>query len=149
MERLQENLVEILLVEDSPTDILMTREALEYNKILNPLRVVENGVEALDYLNRRGQYASARRPGLILLDLNLPGLSGAEVLEAIKSNPELRNIPVVVLTTSAAEQDIVKSYRLHANCYISKPVELSKLVDVVRDVTEFWFGVVTLPPVSA
>lgn len=148
MEQRRYKLVEVLLVEDSPTDILLTRDAFEYNKILNPLRVVEDGVEALDYLNQRGKYAAARLPSLILLDLGLPRLSGMEVLEHIKPNPRLCDIPVVILTTSAAEEDIVKSYQLRANCYISKPVELPKLAAIVRDITEFWLRIVTLPSAS-
>jgi len=142
------SLVDILLVEDSPTDTMMTREALEFHKVLNPLYIVEDGVAALEYLRGTGQYASARRPGLILLDLNLPRKSGQEVLLEIKNDPELRSIPVIILTTSKAEEDVVKSYRLHANCYITKPVDFTKFVDVVRTINEFWFGVVAMPPVE-
>ena len=149
LEALPESLVEILLVEDSQTDILMMREALEYNKILNPLRVVEDGERALEYLQRQGEFATARLPGLILLDLNLPRMSGRELLAKIKTHPVLSRIPVVVLTTSQAEEDIVKSYGLHANCYISKPVEFEKFAEVVRVVKDFWFGVVKLPPMPA
>ncbi len=142
------SLVDILLVEDSPTDMMMTREALEFHKVLNPLYVVEDGVAALEYLRHEGRYRSARRPGLILLDLNLPRKSGQEVLLEIKNDPELRSIPVIILTTSKAEEDVMKSYHLHANCYITKPVDFTKFVDVMRTINEFWFGVVAMPPVE-
>ncbi|AWV05067.1 response regulator [Burkholderia sp. JP2-270] len=140
------DLVEILLVEDSPTDVMMTQEALEYYKVLNPLHVVEDGVEAMAYLRRDGHYVSARRPGLILLDLNLPRKSGREVLQELKGDPALMTIPVVILTTSKSEEDVVRSYGLHANCYITKPVDFAKFTDVVRTINDYWLGVVTLPP---
>ncbi|WP_206956494.1 response regulator [Trinickia acidisoli] len=144
-------LVHILLVEDSPTDVMLTKEAMEQYKVLNPLDIVEDGVDAMDYLKGRGRYADnpPTRPGLIILDLNLPRMSGREVLSELKNDPELRNIPVVVLTTSKSEEDVVKSYCLHANCYITKPVDFAKFIDVVRSINEFWFGVVTLPPVRS
>ncbi|CAB3669965.1 response regulator [Trinickia soli] len=144
-------LVHILLVEDSPTDVMLTREAMEQYKVLNPLDIVEDGVEAMDYLKGRGKYADSRppRPGLIILDLNLPRMSGREVLYELKQDPDLRNIPVVVLTTSKSEEDVIKSYCLHANCYITKPVDFSKFIEVVRSISDFWFGVVTLPPVRS
>lgn len=144
-------LVHILLVEDSPTDVMLTREAMEQYKVLNPLDIVEDGVDAMDYLRGSGKYAGREpvRPGLIILDLNLPRMSGREVLYELKQDPELRNIPVVVLTTSKSEEDVVKSYCLHANCYITKPVDFAKFIDVVRSINEFWFGVVTLPPVRS
>src|SRR5215475_1323327 len=113
--------VDILLVEDSPSDAMMTREALELSKIVNRLQIVDDGVEAMDYLHRRGKYKDASRPGLVLLDLNLPRKSGLEVLKEVKEDPDLKAIPVVVLTTSKAEEDIAKSYGAYANCYISKP----------------------------
>lgn len=141
-----DNILHILLVEDSPTDVMMTREALEYYKVLNPLHVVNDGVEAMEYLRREGRHCAAPRPGLIILDLNLPRKSGREVLEDVKIDPELRNIPVVVLTTSKSEEDVARSYGLHANCYITKPVDFTKFADVVRSISEFWFGIVTLPP---
>ncbi|MFP4592034.1 response regulator [uncultured Ralstonia sp.] len=141
-------LVEILLVEDSPTDAMMTREALEYYKVLNPLKIVEDGVAAMEYLRCQGPYASARRPGLIILDLNLPRMSGREVLKELKSDVTLRTIPVVILTTSKSEEDVVRSYGLHANCYVTKPVDFAKFTEVVRSINEFWLGVVTLPPVK-
>ena len=140
--------IEILLVEDSPTDALLTREALEQSKILNRMHRVENGVEALAFLRREGRYAGTPRPDLILLDLNLPKKSGIEVLQEIKEDEDLRIIPVVVLTTSKAEEDIVKSYDLHANCYITKPVDFDKFTEVIQSIREFWFSVVTLPPTA-
>ncbi len=142
------NLVEILLVEDSPTDAMMTREALEYYKLLNPLWIVEDGVEAMAYVRREGAHRAARRPGLIILDLNLPRKSGQEVLQELKSDPELKSIPVVVLTTSKCEEDVARSYGLHANCYITKPVDFAKFCEVARTINDFWFGVVTLPRVE-
>jgi two-component system response regulator len=138
--------IEILLVEDSPSDALLTREALGGSKLLNKLHVVENGVDALAFLRREGPFASEPRPDLILLDLNLPMMDGREVLQKIKADDDLRAIPVVVLTSSDAEEDILKSYKLNANCYITKPVEFDKFVKVVRSIREFWFAVVTLPP---
>jgi CheY-like chemotaxis protein len=140
------NPIEILLVEDSAADVMMAQEALSYNRVLNKLHLVEDGVEALSFLRRQGKYAQAPRPGLILLDLNLPKKSGLEVLAEIKADETLKLIPVVVLTTSQAEEDVVKSYGYHANCYITKPVEFPKLVEAVRTLNAFWFSVVTLPP---
>lgn len=140
------DVVDILLVEDSPSDAMMTREALEYSKVVNHLHIVDDGVKATDFLHRRGDYANVKRPGLVLLDLNLPRKSGIEVLKDIKDDPELKTIPVVVLTTSKAEEDVVKSYGAHANCYITKPIEFAKLADAVRAVGDFWLSVVTLPP---
>lgn len=137
--------IEILLVEDSPTDALLTREALEQSKIINQLHHVENGVEALAFLRGAAPYAGMPRPDLILLDLNLPKKSGIEVLQEIKMDEDLRIIPVVVLTTSKSEEDIVKSYDLHANCYIVKPVDFDKFTAVIQSIREFWFSVVTLP----
>jgi two-component system response regulator len=138
--------IEILLVEDSPSDALLTREALRGSKLLNTIHLVDNGVDAIAFLRREGAYAHVPRPDLILLDLNLPKMDGREVLEEIKADDDLRIIPVVVLTSSEAESDILKSYSLHANCYVSKPVEFDKFVTVVRSIREFWFAVVTLPP---
>ncbi|MCC7377498.1 MAG: response regulator [Verrucomicrobiales bacterium] len=137
--------IDILLVEDSPTDALMTREALAFSKILNQLHVVTDGVEALAFLRRQGSYSGAPRPDLILLDLNLPKKTGAEVLREIKADPSLGSIPVVVLSTSQAEEDINRSYGLHASCYITKPVEFPKFAEVVQSIRHFWFSVVTLP----
>lgn len=144
--------IEILLVEDSPSDALLTREALRFAKVVNTLSHVENGVEAIDFLYRRGAYFDAPRPDLILLDLNLPKKDGREVLIEIKNDPDLRAIPVVVLTTSTADEDIASAYGEHANCYISKPVAFEAFAQVVRAIGHFWFAVVTLPagePVSA
>ncbi|MCR4437791.1 MAG: response regulator [bacterium] len=137
--------IEILLVEDNPGDVRLTQEAFRENKIRNKLNVVNDGEQALAYLRRQGPYANAARPGLILLDLNLPRVDGREVLAQIKSDPELCHIPVVILTTSQAEEDIVKSYALHANCYISKPVDLQRFLEVVKEVEHFWLSVVNLP----
>lgn len=137
--------VEILLVEDNPGDVRLTRETLKDARILNNLHVAEDGIQALAYLRREGPHAGAVRPDLVLLDLNLPRMSGREVLAEIKGDPRLRSIPVVVLTTSKAEEDIIKSYDLHANCYISKPVEFDGFVEVVRSIEDFWFSVVRLP----
>jgi CheY-like chemotaxis protein len=138
--------VEILLVEDNPGDVRLTREALKEGKIRNNLNVVGDGVEALRYLRHAGPYAESTRPDLILLDLNLPKMDGREVLEAVKADPLLRLIPVVVLTSSAAEQDIVRAYDLHANCYVSKPVDLDQFIHVVKSIEDFWFSIVKLPP---
>ena len=137
--------IDVLLVEDDPGDELMTREAFEDNKIGNTLHVVRDGEEALDFLYRRGQHADAPRPGLILLDLNLPKYDGREVLQRVKSDPDLSHIPVVVLTTSSAEEDILKSYKLHANAYVTKPVDLDQFMSAVRQIDEFFVQVVRLP----
>ncbi len=138
--------VEILLVEDSPTDAMFAREALDYSKVCNNLHTVVDGVEALAFLNREGKYAQVPRPDLILLDLNLPRVDGREVLSKIKSDQRFMVIPVVVLTSSKDEADILKSYGLHANCYIVKPVDFEKFTEVVKTVENFWFAIVTLPP---
>ena len=138
--------IEILLVEDNPGDIRLTTEALKEQKVLNNLHVVTDGEEALAFLRRQGQYAKAVRPDLILLDLNLPKKDGREVLKEIKTDDGLKSIPVVVLTVSKSEEDIMKSYDLHANCYISKPVDLIQFMKVTKSVQEFWFTIVKLPP---
>jgi two-component system, chemotaxis family, response regulator Rcp1 len=138
--------VEILLVEDSPTDALLAREALDYAKVCNRLHVVTDGVSALAFLRGEGPYADAPRPDLVLLDLNLPKKDGRAVLREIKSDARLKIIPVVVLTTSSAEADVLESYGLHANCYIVKPVDFEKFADVIRTLENFWFALVTLPP---
>ena len=137
--------VEILLVEDNPGDVELTIEALKEGKVANTLHVCFDGVEAIDYLRRRGKYEKATRPDLILLDLNLPRKDGREVLADIKVDDQLKHIPVVVLTTSEAEADIVKSYALHANCYICKPVDLTQFIRVVKSIDEFWLAVCELP----
>lgn len=138
--------IEILLVEDNPGDVRLTKEALKEGKVRNNLQVAEDGEEALEFLRRQGRHAQARRPDLVLLDLNLPKKSGREVLEEIKADPELKRIPVVILTVSKAEQDILKSYNLHANCYITKPVNLDQFIEVVQAIEDFWLTVVMLPP---
>jgi CheY-like chemotaxis protein len=145
MSKKASQLVEILLVEDSPADVLITREAFEQARLVNTMHVVEDGVQAMQFLHREGEFASSLRPDLILLDLNLPRKNGREVLAEIKADPELRTIPVVVLTTSQAEQDILEAYDLHANCYIIKPVEFENFVKAMQSIQRFWFGVVTLP----
>ena len=136
--------VDVLLVEDDPGDILMTREAFEQYKIRNVLHVVTDGEQALQYLRRTGDYAGAPRPGLILLDLNLPRLDGLEVLAELKADPVLKVIPVVILTTSQAQQDVLRSYALHANAYVSKPVDFERFVDVIRQIDNFSITVVKL-----
>ena len=137
--------VEILLVEDNPGDVRLTREALLAGKVRNKLNVVMDGDAALAYLRREGDYASAPRPDLILLDLNLPKKNGREVLAEIKKDPSLRRIPVVILTTSTAEKDILETYDLQANCYITKPVQLGEFLSVVQSIDEFWLAIVRLP----
>lgn len=137
--------IEVLLVEDDAGDELMTREAFEDNKIRNTLHVVRDGQEALDFLYRRGAHGDAPRPDLILLDLNLPKYDGRQVLEQIKQDPELSLVPVVVLTTSSAEEDILRSYKLHANAYVTKPVDLDQFIAAVRQIDEFFVTVVRLP----
>ncbi len=146
MTELQIRVVEILLVEDSPSDTDLTIEALKEAKLRNHLSVVEDGIEAMEFLRREGKYANAPRPDLILLDLNLPRKDGREVLAEIKEDPDLKVIPVVVLTTSRAEQDVLRSYELQANCYITKPVDFEQFLEVIRSIEAFWLYVVTLPP---
>ena len=138
--------IEVLLVEDDPGDVLMTREAFIEHKLRNRLTVVSDGAEALDYLRREGAFAEAPRPDLILLDLNLPRRDGREVLAEIKKDPDLQRIPVVVLTTSQAESDVLRSYQLHANAYVAKPVDFDSFIAVVRQIDEFFVSVVKLPP---
>jgi CheY-like chemotaxis protein len=137
--------VEILLVEDSPGDVRLTIEALKEAKVTNNLSVVQDGVEAMDFLQQKGSYKDATRPDLILLDLNLPRKDGREVLAEIKSDSNLKRIPVVILTTSRAESDILKAYDLHANCYITKPVDFKQFMTVVKSIEDFWLTVVKLP----
>jgi two-component system, chemotaxis family, response regulator Rcp1 len=138
--------VEILLVEDNPGDVRLTQEALKEGKVYNNLHWAKDGVEALEFLKRQGKHANAPRPDIILLDLNLPKKDGREVLAQIKKDGDLKQIPVVVLTTSEAEEDVLKSYELHANCYVTKPVDLEKFIHVVQSIDRFWLTVVTLPP---
>lgn len=137
--------VEILLVEDNPGDVRLTQEALRGVKIRNSLSVVGDGVEAMMFLRREGEFANAPRPDIVLLDLNLPRMDGTEVLSTLKADPDLRSIPVVVLTTSQAEDDILRSYRLNANCYVSKPVDFDQFIQVVQAIEDFWLTVVKLP----
>jgi CheY-like chemotaxis protein len=139
------DVVDVLLVEDDPGDVLMTREAFEHHKLRNKLHVVADGVEAIQFLRREGEHADAPRPGLVLLDLNLPRKDGREVLAEIKSDESLRTIPVVVLTTSEAEEDILRSYDLHANAYVTKPVDFDRFIDIIRQIDDFFVTVVKLP----
>lgn len=137
--------VQILLVEDNPGDVGLTLEALKEAKVLNKLTVVKDGIEALSLLRRQGQHARAARPDLILLDLNLPKKDGREVLAEIKADDNLKHIPVVILTTSEDEQDVLKSYNLYANCYIVKPLDLDRFITVVKSIEDFWLRIVVLP----
>ncbi len=137
--------IDVLLVEDDPGDVLMTREAFEDNKVANRLAVVSDGVSAMEYLRKEGRYADAPTPDLVLLDLNLPRMDGREVLQALKGDDELRRIPVVVLTTSEAEEDVLRSYALHANAYVTKPVDFDRFIEVVRQIDDFFVSVVRLP----
>jgi CheY-like chemotaxis protein len=143
------NLISVLLVDDDPGDVLLVREAFQDHKVGNILSVVSDGVQALEYVRAEGSYAGATRPDLILLDLNLPRKSGIEVLQEIKSDPALSTIPIVVLTTSEAEEDIVRAYKLHANAYITKPVDFERFTAIVHQIDDFFIGVVKLPPADA
>lgn len=145
---LKEKPIEILLVEDSPSDAQLAIEALQSAKVANRLSHVEDGVQALQFLRREEPYRRAPRPDLILLDLNLPRKDGRAVLEELKDDPQFKCIPVVVLTTSRAEQDVLRSYSLHANCYITKPVDFNQFMEVVKSIEHFWLAVVTLPKES-
>ncbi len=138
--------VDILLVEDNPGDVRLTKEALHDAKVMNEIYVARDGVEALEFLQRKGKFAHAPLPDLILLDLNLPKKDGREVLAEIKQDPILKHIPVVVLTTSKADEDIIKTYNLHANAYITKPVDLNRFSEIIHVLNEFWFSIVKLPP---
>jgi CheY-like chemotaxis protein len=138
-------IIDVLLIEDDPGDVLMTREAFEDNKLRNRLSVVSDGVSALQFLRKEGEHVEAPTPDLILLDLNLPRMDGREVLQALKADDGLRSIPVVVLTTSEAEEDVVRSYSLHANAYVTKPVDFDRFIEVVRQIDEFFVEVVRLP----
>lgn len=140
--------IHILLVEDNEGDIVLTLDALKEGRLKNEVSVVRDGQEALEFLYRRGVYAEAAIPELVLLDLNLPRIDGVEVLQTIKNDPTLRMIPVVVLTTSSSERDIVETYSHHANCYITKPVDLGKFMDVIKVLEDFWISVVRLPPMT-
>lgn len=137
--------IDILMVEDDPEDVLLTKQAFKDGKVQNLMHVIQDGEEALSYLKRRGAYADVPRPDLILLDLNLPKMNGIEILREIKKDAELRVIPVVILTTSSADRDILNSYENHANCYINKPVDLDQFIRVVQSIEDFWLSVVKLP----
>jgi len=138
--------IDILMVEDDPGDVRLTREALKGSKVLHSLNVVEDGVAALDYLRKVAPYQDAVRPDIVLLDLNLPRKDGREVLSAMKQDAALRTIPVVILTTSQAEEDVLRAYNLNANCYVTKPVDFDQFMRIVRTIEDFWLNVVTLPP---
>jgi two-component system response regulator len=140
-----EKSVEILLVEDNPGDVRLAKEALRDSKIHNTLRVVDDGVEAIAFLNKEGKYAKETRPDLVLLDLNLPKKDGREVLAEIKKDDVLKRIPVVILTSSRNEEDVMKTYNLHANCYITKPIDMKRFIKVVKAIENFWFTIVKLP----
>jgi chemotaxis family two-component system response regulator Rcp1 len=143
--RLMGRPVEFLLAEDNPGDVRLTKEALRESKISNNLNVVPDGVEAMAFLRREGKYFDAPRPDVILLDLNLPKKDGREVLAEVKADPHLRLIPVVIITSSEAEQDVLKTYELHANCYVTKPVDLEQFIKVIQSIETFWLTIVTLP----
>lgn len=137
--------IEILLVEDNPGDIRLAQEAFKESNVCNNLHVVEDGREAIDFLRKKGKYADTPRPDIILLDLNLPVIDGRDVLAEIKEDKSLRSVPVLVLTTSRAEEDVIKSYNMHANCFITKPVDMERFIEVVKTIEEFWFNIVKLP----
>ncbi len=137
--------VDILLIEDSPGDADLAKEALEESKLRNNLFIVTDGIEAMDFLYKKGKYSNMPRPDLIILDLNLPKKDGREVLKEIKLDDKLKRIPVVILTTSKAEEDVLKTYDLHANCYITKPIDLEKFLEVVKAIENFWMSIVVLP----
>jgi CheY-like chemotaxis protein len=141
----QVRVIDVLLVEDDPGDVLMTREAFADFKVHNTLHVVNNGVDAMAFMRHEGEFADAPRPDLVLLDLNLPKMDGREVLAAVKEDPNLRAIPIVVLTTSEAEEDVVRSYSLHANAYVTKPVDFDRFIEVVRRIDDFFVSIVRLP----
>ena len=138
--------IDILLVEDNPGDVRLTQEALKDAKVLNEVFVVQDGVKAMQFLHRKGSFSNVPMPDLILLDLNLPRKDGREVLAEIKQDPKLKHIPVVILTTSKADEDIIRTYNLHANAYITKPVDLNRFIEIIHTLEEFWFSIVKLPP---
>jgi two-component system, chemotaxis family, response regulator Rcp1 len=146
MRQMEAMKVDILLVEDNPGDVRLTKEALKDAKVLNEVYVARDGVEALEFLHKQGNFKETPTPDLILLDLNLPRKDGREVLAEIKKDPKLKHIPVVVLTTSKADEDIIRTYNLHANAYITKPVDLNRFVEIMHALEEFWFTIVKLPP---
>jgi CheY-like chemotaxis protein len=138
--------IDILIVEDNPGDARLIKEVLNDNKVYNSLYIVNDGVEAMNFLHNQGEYQNTPRPDIIILDLNLPKRDGREVLAEIKADEELRHIPVVIMTISQAEEDILKTYKLHANCYITKPIDLNEFIKVVKSIEDFWFSIVKLPP---
>jgi chemotaxis family two-component system response regulator Rcp1 len=146
MDELQAKIIDILLVEDNPGDVRLAQEALKESKVRNKLYVVEDGVEAMNFLRQEGKFIGSPRPDLILLDLNLPRKSGREVLDEVKSDESLKRIPVVVLTVSKAEEDIIKAYDHHANCYITKPLDFDQFIEVTKSIEDFWLTIVRLPP---
>lgn len=146
MTKQKYKMIEILLIEDNPGDVRLTKEALKECKIANKLHVALDGIEAINFLSKKGKFNNSPRPDVILLDLNLPKKDGREVLAEIKQDKDLRRIPVVVLTTSKSEEDIIKTYNLHANCYISKPIGMEQFIKVVKSIGDFWFSIVKLPP---
>ncbi len=146
MKKVDALAIDILLVEDNPGDVRLTKEALKDAKVLNEIYVAKDGVEAMEFLHKQGQFTEAPIPDMILLDLNLPRKDGREVLAEIKKDPKLKHIPVIVLTTSKADEDIIKTYNLHANAYITKPVDLNRFVEIIHALEEFWFTIVKLPP---
>lgn len=143
-----EKIVDILLAEDNPADVRLTLEALKESRVRNKLHIVPDGVEALNFLRKEGRYASAPTPDVVLLDLNMPRKDGREVLDDMKADEELKIIPVVILTTSEEREDVIRTYAKHANCYVRKPVDISGFFDVIRAIEQFWFQVVTLPPIT-
>ena len=138
--------IDILIVEDNPGDARLIKEVLNDSKILNSLHLVRDGVETMDFLQKKGNYSGAKTPDLIILDLNLPKMDGREVLAKIKNDEQLKRIPVVIMTISQAEEDIIKSYNLHANCYVTKPIDLDQFIKVIKSIEDFWFTIVKLPP---
>jgi two-component system, chemotaxis family, response regulator Rcp1 len=148
MENSSNKIADILIVEDNPGDARLIKEVLNSNKIYTSLHMVKDGVEAMEFLRNEGKYSSVPKPDLIILDLNLPRKDGREVLSEIKSDTELKHIPIVIMTISQAEEDILKSYNLHANCYITKPIDLNQFIKVVKSIEDFWFTIVKLPPKS-
>jgi CheY-like chemotaxis protein len=146
MENTGSESIDILVVEDNPGDARLIREILNENKLYSSLNIVNDGVEAMAFLNNEGKFSSAPKPELIILDLNLPRKDGREVLAEVKAHEELKHIPIVIMTISQAEEDILKTYKLHANCYITKPIDLTEFIKVIKSIEDFWFSVVKLPP---
>ena len=148
MKETRAHMIDILVVEDNAGDVRLIREVLHDSKVFNTLFRVKDGVEAMDFLNKRGSYKNAPKPDLIILDLNLPKKDGREVLAEIKQDPDLKHIPIIIMTISQSEEDILKSYNLHANCFITKPIDFNQFIKVVKSIEDFWFSIVKLPPKS-